>query len=127
MKHQKLISAVIFCIAAALLYGQAPDKSTKPDNSKVNERDRRSDEDTADQQKMNAADQELTRKIRQSIMEDKSLSINAHNIKIISQDGAVTLKGPVKSADEKKTVIAKAVAVTGNAGKVIDQVTVQNK
>ena len=57
---------------------------------------------TADQQKMNAADQEITRKIRRSIIADKSLSTYAHNIKIISQDGAVTLKGPVKSDAERK-------------------------
>jgi hyperosmotically inducible protein len=126
MKHSKLISAVVFCIGAALLYGQTPNKDTKPDNTKTNERDRRSDEDTADQQKMNASDQELTQKIRRSIMDDKSLSTYAQNIKIISQDGTVTLKGPVKSADEKKNVVAKAVAVTGNKEKVTDQVTVAN-
>ena len=73
---------------------------------------------------MNAADQDLTKKIRQSIMSDKSLSTYAHNIKIISQNGTVTLKGPVKSDDEKKTVMAKAVAVAGSADKVTDEVSV---
>ena len=74
---------------------------------------------------MNATDRELTRKIRRSIMADKSLSTYAHNIKIISQDGAVTLKGPVKSDDEKQTVVAKAVAVAGSADKVTDQISVK--
>ena len=69
--------------------------------------------------------EELTRKIRRSIMADKSLSTYAHNIKIISQNGAVTLKGPVKSDDEKKTVMAKAVAVAGSADKVTDQISVK--
>ena len=90
----------------------------------MNKRDRNSGEATADQQKMNAADQDLTKKIRQSIMSDKSLSTYAHNIKIISQNGTVTLKGPVKSDDEKKTVMAKAVAVAGSADKVTDEVSV---
>jgi osmotically-inducible protein OsmY len=91
----------------------------------VNERDRNSGEATADQQKMNPADRALTRNIRRSIMADKSLSTYAHNIKIISQNGAVTLKGPVKSDDEKASVIAKAVAVAGSADKVTDQISVK--
>lgn len=80
---------------------------------------------TADQQKMNATDRELTKKIRRSIIADKSLSTYAHNIKIISQDGAVTLKGPVKPDDEKKNLMAKAIAVTGTADKVTDQISVK--
>ena len=71
-----------------------------------------------------ATDQELTQKIRQSIMSDKSLSTYAHNIKIISQNGSVTLKGPVKSDDEKKHVMAKAVSLAGSADKVTDEVSV---
>jgi hyperosmotically inducible protein len=106
--------------------GQSKDASSpKPDNTKVNKRDRNAGEVTADQQKMNATDRELTRKIRRSIMADKSLSTYAHNIKIISQNGAVTLKGPVKSDDEKKAVVAKAVAVAGSADKVTDQISVK--
>jgi len=108
-------------------YGQTPDPTVpKPDNTKVNERDRNSGEPTADQQKMNPADRALTRNIRRSIMADKSLSTYAHNIKIISQNGAVTLKGPVKSDDEKTNVIAKAVAVAGSADKVTDQISVKH-
>jgi hyperosmotically inducible protein len=124
MQHPRLVLGLVFCLTAAISYGQTPEKSVKPDNTKTNERDRNAGEDTADQQKMNAEDEKLTREIRRSIMEDKSLSTYAHNVKIISRDGAVTVKGPVKSADEKKKVIAKAVAVAGNADKVTDQVTV---
>ena len=115
----------MFCAIAVMAYGQTPDEGAKPDNTKVNKRDRNAGEATADQQKMNATDRELTRKIRRSIMADKSLSTYAHNIKIISQNGAVTLKGPVKSNDEKQTVIAKAVAVAGSADKVTDQISVK--
>ena len=123
MKHSTLASLLFSAVAAVSCFGQAAD--TKPDNTKMNKRDRNAGAVTADQQKMNAPDQELTRKIRRSIMADKSLSSYAHNIKIVSQDGAVTLKGPVKSDDEKKTVIAKAVAVAGSADKVTDQISVQ--
>jgi hyperosmotically inducible protein len=68
---------------------------------------------TADQQKMNPADRAITQKIRKSIHDDKNLSTYAHNIKVITQDGKVTLRGPVRSEDEKSSVEAKAVAVAG--------------
>ena len=126
MKQSKVVLTILFCAAAVIGYGQTPDESgAKPDNTKVNKRDRNAGEVTADQQKMNATDRELTRKIRRSIMADKSLSTYAHNIKIISQNGSVTLKGPVKSEAEKKSVVAKAVAVAGSADKVTDQVSVK--
>ena len=125
MKHSKVILTAALYAAAVMSQGQTPNTGTKPDNTEVNKRDRNSGEATADQQKMNAADQDLTKKIRQSIMSDKSLSTYAHNIKIISQNGSVTLKGPVKSDSEKKTVVAKAVAVAGSADKVTDQVSVK--
>jgi osmotically-inducible protein OsmY len=125
MKHSNAAITILFCAAAAIGYGQSQDAGTKPDNTKVNQRDRSSAEVTADQQKINAADEALTRNIRRSIMADKSLSTDAHNIKIISQNGAVTLKGPVKSDDEKKSVVAKAVAVAGSADKVTDEVSVK--
>jgi hyperosmotically inducible protein len=99
---------------------------TQPDNTKVNQRDRSAAEATADQQKANAADMKMTQNIRRSIMADKSLSTYAHNVKIISQNGVVTLKGPVKSDAEKTAVVAKAVAVTGSADRVTDQVSVKH-
>ncbi len=125
MKHSKVILTILFCVAASVSQGQTPDTSTKPDNTKVNKRDRNPDEVTADQQKNDATDRAMTRKIRHSIMADKSLSTYAHNIKIISQDGAVTLKGPVKYDDEKKVIMAMAVAVAGSADKVTDQISVK--
>ncbi len=125
MKYSTIAATVLLCTAAAIGFGQTPPAGTKPDNTKVNQRDQNSGEVTADQQKMNAKDQELTRNIRRSIMADKSLSTYAHNIKIISQNGSVTLKGPVKSDDEKKAVVAKAVAVAGSADKVTDEVSVK--
>lgn len=126
MKHSKVVLNILLCSVAVIGYGQTPDDSSpKPDNTKVNKRDQDAGQVTADQQKMNATDRELTRKIRRSIIADKSLSTYAHNIKIISRDGTVTLKGPVKSDDEKTAVMAKAVAVAGSEDKVTDQIAVK--
>jgi hyperosmotically inducible periplasmic protein len=98
---------------------------TPPDNTKMNKGDASKAAVTADQQKMNASDRTLTQNIRKSVMADKSLSTYAHNVKIISQNGMITLKGPVRSEDEKKTIVAKAVEAAGGADKVTDQLTVK--
>ena len=84
-----------------------------PDNTKVNKRDQSKTEPTADQQKENSSDRDITRRIRHAVMKDKSLSGYAHNVKIITQNGMVTLKGPVRSEDDKKAVEAKAKEVAG--------------
>lgn len=123
MKHSQIALTIFFSVATLTCYGQGSD--TKPDNTKVNKRDQNSGEVTADQQKANAADRDLTKKIRQSVIADKSLSTYAHNIKIISQDGAVALKGPVKSDDERKAIMAKAVAIVGSADKLTDQISIK--
>jgi osmotically-inducible protein OsmY len=78
---------------------------------------------TADQQSQNPADREMAKKIRHSIMEDKNLSTYAHNIKVIVRDGSVTLKGPVKTADDKAAIEAKASAIAG-VGKVENDLTI---
>jgi hyperosmotically inducible periplasmic protein len=96
---------------------------TAPDNTKVNKRDRAKGAPTADQQKENGGDRDLTQKIRQSIMKDKSLSTYAHNVKVIVQGGQVTLKGPVRSEDEKRTIDTIANEVAGN-GHVTNELTV---
>jgi hyperosmotically inducible protein len=83
------------------------------DNTKNNQGDATAGATTADKQAQNPADRELTKKIRKSIMRDKTLSTYAQNIKIVTQDGKVTLKGPVRSEDEKADIQAKAVAIAG--------------
>jgi hyperosmotically inducible protein len=122
-RKRRLLIAALW-IGGIACYGQTP--PTQPDNTKVNTSDRSAGAVTADQQKSNAMDMKLTKSIRQSIMADKSLSTYAHNVKIVSQNGVVTLKGPVKSDTEKATIIAKAVAVTGNANKVTDQISIKH-
>ena len=116
-----LILAGVLAAPASLLLAQTP--QTPPDNTKVNKRDRAKGAVTADQQKENATDRDVTQKIRHALMEDKSLSSYAHNVKVITQGGQVTLKGPVRSDQEKQTVEEKAVAVAG-AGHVTNQMSV---
>ncbi len=119
MRLSKKIGIEVAILGACLLLGASmpagtpipqDQQSAAPDNSK-NNRDKTSP--TADQQKMSAADRELTKKIRASIASDKSLSTYAHNIKIISQDGKITLRGPVRSEDEKAAIESKATAIAG--------------
>jgi hyperosmotically inducible protein len=120
-------------ITLALLLGcwaghvnaQSSDDQTKSDNTAVNKGDGGRGAVTADQQRMNAADRKITAKIRRSIMADKSLSVYAHNVKIISQDGTVTLKGPVRSDGEVQSILSRATDVTGSADKVINQMSVE--
>jgi hyperosmotically inducible periplasmic protein len=111
-------SAVVIGALSTSLIAQPP-----ADNTKVNTRDRAKGAATADQQKENATDRDLTQKIRRALIDDKSLSSYAHNVKVITQGGQVTLKGPVRSDQEKQTVEAKAVAVAG-AGHVTNQISV---
>ena len=120
-------------IAATVLLGsgvmaapqprQDPGQQSAPDNSKTNKRDRDKSSPTADRQKMNPTDRDLAKRIRSAITDDKSLSTYAHNIKIIAQDGKVTLKGPVRSEEEKSAIETKATEVAG-AGNVINQLEV---
>jgi hyperosmotically inducible periplasmic protein len=79
---------------------------------------------TADQSATaSKADRQLMQKIRKAVVSDKSLSTSAHNVVITSQDGAVTLKGTVKSDDEKTSIENKATEIAGQ-GKVTDELTV---
>jgi hyperosmotically inducible protein len=117
--HMKLrsifmsLGSLIFCTSlTAIPHVRFQDaQQPAPDNTKTN---KDQPAPTADNQKMNASDREITQKIRKSIHQDSSLSTYAHNIKIISQDGKVTLRVPVRSEDDKKNLQAKALAVAGD-------------
>jgi hyperosmotically inducible periplasmic protein len=85
------------------------------DNSGRNQRDKNDATPTAEDQSNNKQDVEITQNIRKSVTGDDSLSMNAHNVKIITNAGVVTLRGPVKSEQEKQKIAAKAKAVTGVA------------
>jgi hyperosmotically inducible periplasmic protein len=108
-----LLGATLF-LSASLVAGAAQqEQQPAPDNSKTNQGDGDKGALTAEQQKMNPADRNITRQIRSAIYKDKSLSTYAHNIKVITQDGKVTLKGPVRTEDEKAGIEAKAATVVG--------------
>ena len=112
--HRLLLPLGALALGASLMAAPAvrlqDPQQPAPDNTKRNKDQR---DPSADQQKMNPADRIITQKIRKAIHEDKSLSTYAHNIKIISQDGKVTLRGPVRSEDEKSNLQAKAAEVAG--------------
>jgi hyperosmotically inducible periplasmic protein len=120
LKFARFFFVVALFLSLGFVASARAQQNCAPDDSKVN----RQNSPTADQQKMNPADRELTRKIRRAIVADKSLSTYAHNVKIITQDGKVTLKGPVRSDDEKNNVVAKATQIAGD-GNVTDQIEVK--
>ena len=88
-------------------------QSTNDDNTKINKRDTSNKELTADQQSQTKGDREIAQNIRRAVVDDKSLSTNAHNVKIIVVNGMVTLKGPVKSEEEKLKIEEKASRIAG--------------
>src|SRR5262245_37074763 len=122
-----LAAGVLLFGGAVLLPGQkGDDKPAAPDNTKVNKRDRSAEAPTADSAKNNKSDRELMQQIRKAIVDDKSLSTYAHNVKVIARNGKITLKGPVRSSEEKSAIVSKATEVAG-AGNVTDDLTVKGE
>lgn len=99
-------------------------QAVAPDNAKKNERDRNDNAPTPGDQGNSDRDIEITRQIREQVVAHPNFSINAQNVKIITQNGAVTLRGPVETAEEKATIerIAKAQA---GANKVVSELEVK--
>ena len=91
-----------------------------PDNSKNNRLDTSNRATTSDDQKSDATDLDLVKRIRQSVMADKDLSTYGHNVKIVAVNGTVTLNGVVRNADEKTRIGEKAVAIAGKTHVVDD-------
>jgi hyperosmotically inducible protein len=113
---------VVLLLSTALLVGcsknrtedkQVSQTAVEPDNSGRNVRDRNDQNKTTGNQSENEADRTITQNIRQAVTADDSLSTNAKNVKIITNDGTVTLRGPVKSEKEKAEIEAKAKQVAG--------------
>jgi len=113
-----LLASMFVCLAPS----RAAAQQVPPDNTKKNQNAGM----TADQQKNNSSDMEMTRRIRRLIVNDKALSTYAHNVKVITRNGHVTLKGPVDSRKEKELVAAKAKEVAGE-GNVTDEIRVVPK
>ncbi|MEA3146105.1 MAG: hyperosmotically inducible periplasmic protein [Verrucomicrobiota bacterium] len=91
----------------------AASDSTEADNTKRNSSEQNKSTDTAEKQSNSKDDLALTQKIRQAVMNDGSLSMNAKNVKIIAQDGKITLKGPVDNQQEKDVICSKAGETAG--------------
>jgi hyperosmotically inducible periplasmic protein len=117
-----IFALLVSFLSATCITANAVKQDTQqpaPDNTKTN----KSASPTADQQKMNASDRDMTKKIRMAIHDDKSMSTYGHNVKIITQNGKVTLKGPVHSEEEKANIAAKATSIAGD-GNVDNQIDV---
>lgn len=99
--------------ATGKAHAQHADPGTARDNTGVNVRDRGDATLTAEDQGGSEMDRTLTQEIRKAIVADDSLSTNAKNVKVITNDGVVTLRGPVANEQEKNKVAAKVNGVAG--------------
>jgi len=104
----------------------AADEKTDADNTALNQRDRSGDTATSGDQSNNSADIKITQAIRQALVKDGELSSTAKNIKVITANGQVTLRGPVNNAQEKAKVDQIARSAAGGA-QIVDQLDVKNE
>ena len=123
MKSSHLLLLLSTLLSVALLTAQS--SAVKPDNTKTNQGDRNPAEPTADRQGSAASDVKLTAAIRRALVADKTLSTYAHNIKIITRNGIVTLKGPIRSDAEMQALIGKAAQISGRPDDVVNQMSVK--
>jgi osmotically-inducible protein OsmY len=124
-KNMKRTILTLACLSAVSLAAlAADDKKSKPDNTATNERDRSGETKTSGDQSNSSADLKITQAIRQALMKDSELSTTAKNIKIITDNGQVTLRGPVKNAQEKAKIGQLARSAAGGA-KIEDQLDVK--
>jgi len=117
----RMKSFTVFLVSVMLIIGCSRDRSetnrvsknVEADNTARNARDRSDVNKTADDQSGSEADRTISQNIRQAITADDSLSTNGKNVKIITIDGKVTLRGPVKSDQERSAIGAKAQQIAG--------------
>ena len=121
------------CVAGAIALGllvcgaplsRAAAQDTPTQDRSTKDRAGTSGKPTADNAKDNPSDRDLMQQIRKGIVDDKSLSTSAHNVKVIAQHGKITLRGPVNSEDEKQAIEKIANGVAG-AGNVTNNITVK--
>ena len=115
------LASLSACVLGTLA---ADDKKAEPDNTATNERDRSGQTRTSGDQSNSSADLKTTQAIRRALMKDGELSMTAKNIKIITAEGQVTLRGPVKTAEEKAKIDQLARSAAGGA-KIDDQLEVK--
>lgn len=121
MKQTLLLLA---CLSTVSLAAMAADDKTKPDNTAINERDRSGETETSGDQSNGSADLKITQAIRQALVKDSELSMTAKNVKIITNNGQVTLRGPVKNEQEKARIDQLAKSAAGKP-KIDDQLDVK--
>jgi hyperosmotically inducible periplasmic protein len=126
MKTNKTLYAATCSIflGIASFSANAQDNIPHSDNTTVNIRDRNSNEQTADQAGNNASDLHIMQNIRKAVMADDSLSTYGQNVKIIAENGKVTLKGPVHSEAERKNIKSKAIEIAGK-NNVTDELSIK--
>jgi len=103
-----------------------PPAQTAPDNTARNVRDRGGNTLTPGDQSESQADRTLTQQIRKAVVADDSLSTTAKNIKIITNNGVVTLRGPVNDSHEREKIAAKAQQFAGT-NKIDNQLEVKGQ
>jgi len=108
-----LAASMPLCIYAATDDSKDNDRNVPPDNTGKNVRDRDHLTLTPTDQEETEADRTIVQQIRQKLVKDESLSTYAKNIKVIVRDGKVTLRGPVRSENERRDVVAAAKKVQG--------------
>ncbi len=122
MKQTLLALACLSALSLAAL--AADNEKAKPDNTATNERDRSGETKTSGDQSNNSADLRITQAIRRALMKDRELSTTAKNIKVVTANGQVTLRGPVKTVQEKAKVDQIARLAAGGA-QIDDQLEVK--
>lgn len=113
-------------LSVASIYATQNTTAHAPDNTAVNKRDTNQSQPTADQAKNNLSDRQIMSHIRHDVVKDKSISTDGHNVKIISEHGKVTLKGPVRSDDEKRAIEEHARKYAGD-GNVTSELSVKGE
>ncbi len=123
MKH---ITLSILCLSALSISAFAEDNATPAaaDNTARNTRDRQSETKTSFDQSNDKKDVDITAAIRRAVMHEDNLSMTAKNVKIITENGVVTLRGPVQTAAEKAMIAKLAQSAAGQA-KIVDQLEVK--
>jgi hyperosmotically inducible periplasmic protein len=123
---KRTLLALTYLSAFTLAALSADDKKVNPDNTAKNERDRSGETQTSGDQSNSSADLKTTQAIRQALVKDGELSATAKNIKVITANGHVTLRGPVKTAQEKAKIDQLAKSAAGGEQSE-DQLEVTNK
>jgi osmotically-inducible protein OsmY len=121
IKRASLVVATVSVLSLAVV---AADEKTNPDNTAINKRDRSGETNTSGDQSNSSADLKTTQAVRQALMKDDELSMTAKNIKVITANGQVTLRGPVKTAQEKAKIDKVAKSAAGGA-QIVDELDVK--